>query len=198
MGIIKNNRLLADELIRYSRLCYERHLVGASGGNLSVRISGKDIFLATASGVSLRDVTLENIVSVDSNGNIIDGQAGLKPSKEISFHLAIYNAKPDVNAVIHVHPTFVTVYTIAKKQIPLETVSAKLKLKQSKVVSEASPGSMELCNNIVKTLKEVSDDTTILLLERHGLVAYHKTLCDAFNDAELTEDTAKISFFVSR
>ena len=37
MSILNEHRALADELVRYSRLCYDRHLVGAAGGNLSAR-----------------------------------------------------------------------------------------------------------------------------------------------------------------
>lgn len=198
MGIIGDNKGIAEELARFSRLCYDRHLVGAAGGNLSVRVQSKDVFLVTASGVSLRDVSPENIVAVDGSGNILESPSGLKPSKETGFHLSIFMAKSDVNAVIHVHPAFATVFAIRKKQIPLATVSAGIKLKQGPVVPEAHPGSQELCDNITRAVKESSSETTILLMERHGLIAYNTTLCKAFDDAELAEDTAKIAFLLSQ
>jgi len=197
MGIIADNISLAEELSRYCHLCYNRRLVGAAGGNLSVRIGDKDLFLVTASGVALRDVCPENIVVVDAAGSFIEGPQGLKASKEISFHLAIYSVKPQANAIVHVHPTFTTVYACAGKKIPLDTVSAKLKVKQGPVVPEENPGSKELCDEVIKAVKESPDETTVILLQAHGLVAYQATLSDAFNDAELLEDTAKIAFYRS-
>lgn len=194
MSIIADNRALTEEFCRYSRLCYDRHLVGAAGGNLSVRIPRKDEFIVTASGVSLRDVKPENLVVVDGYGKIIESPSRLKPSKEINFHLAIYRAKPGVNAVIHVHPTYATVFSLTHKTIPLSTISASLKLKQGTVVPEADPGSETLSLNIRRIVEQSADETTVLLLERHGLVTYRGTIREAFDDAELAEDTAKIAF----
>lgn len=198
MGIITENAALAEDLSRYAQLCYDRHLVGAAGGNLSVRTSLGNAFLVTASGVSLRDVAPENIVVVDANGKTLEGPAGLKPSKEISFHLAVLNAKPEMNAVIHVHPTFAVLFSVLGEKIPLATVSAKLKLKQGPVVPEAAPGSQELCANILEAIGQSPEDAVLLLLERHGLVSFDSTLQGAFDTAELAEDTAKIAFLLEQ
>lgn len=197
MGIIDNCRDLAEELCRYSRLCYDRRLVGAAGGNLSVRADKKDVFLVTASGVSLRDVAPENIVVVDVDGNVLEAPAGLKPSKEIGFHLAIFKVRPQTNAVLHVHPAYSTIYANTRRAIPPATVSANLKLKQGRIVLEARPGSQELSGSITTAVQEASQEVTVLLLERHGLIAFNSSLCNAFDDAELAEDTAKIAFMSS-
>ena len=76
MSIINECGRLADELVRYSRLCYDRHLVGAAGGNLSARVPGRDAFIVTASGVSLRDVARENLVVIDGSGKASGRAAG--------------------------------------------------------------------------------------------------------------------------
>src|ERR1019366_4347089 len=102
MSILSENGALADDLVRYSRLCYDRHLVGAAGGNLSARIPGKAAFMVTATGVSLRDVARENLLAIDSKGKVLEGPTGAKPSKETSFHLAVFEARPDASAIIHV------------------------------------------------------------------------------------------------
>ena len=197
MGIIADNISLVEELSRYCRLCYDRRLVGATGGNLSARVPGKNFFLVTASGVALRDVCPGNIVVVDAAGDFVEGPEGLMASKEISFHLAIYSVKPQVNVIVHVHPTFTTIYASARKEIPLITVSSRIKVKQGLIVPEHNPGSKELCDEVIKAVRESPNETTVILLEAHGLVAYGTTLSEAFNDAELLEDTAKIAFYRS-
>lgn len=194
MGIIQDHKPLAEELASYSRLCYERRLVGAAGGNLSVRVPGNNLFLVTASGVALRDVSPDNIVAIDKQGNEVETPAGLRASKEIKFHLAIFSARPEVNAVIHVHPAYAIVYAAAGKSIPLVTISAKLKLKQGPIVAELNPGSLELTQGVSMALKGSDEETTVLLMEGHGLIAFDTTLCEAFNDAELAEDSAKIAY----
>ena len=118
MNIINDYGVLADALVHYSRLCYQRRLVGAAGGNLSVRLPGRDAFLVTASGVSLRDVARENLVVIDGSGKVLEGPSGSKPSKETGFHLAVYEAKPAVCAIIHIHPPYATAYSARRQPIP--------------------------------------------------------------------------------
>ena len=198
MSVIADNRELAGELARYARLCYDRRLVGAAGGDLSARVPGKDAFLVTATGVSLRDVVPENLVAVDGSGRVLEGPSGLEASKESSFHLAIYRARPEVNAVIHVHPNYATIFAAAGRSIPLVTISSQLKLKQGALVPEAPPGSAQLSQNVVQAMEQSPPDVNVLLLERHGLISYDRTLCLAFDDAELAEDTANIAFHLSQ
>lgn len=184
---------LADDLVRYSRLCYDRRLVGAAGGNLSVRVPGGEAFMVTASGVSLRDVTRKNIVVIDGSGRILEGSPSAKPSKETGFHLAVYEERPGVCAIVHIHPPYATVFSTRRQFIPCVTVSARLKLKQGTVIPLAAPGSEELRDLVTQGVKAAPPEATVLLMEAHGLIAMRSTLCDAFDDAELAEDTAKIA-----
>jgi L-fuculose-phosphate aldolase len=196
MGIIGGNEVLARELARYSRLCYDRGLATGSGGNLSARIPGTDLVLVTASGVALRDVEPGNIVAVNLAGDVRDGPASLKPSKEIGFHLEVFRARPKVNAVVHVHPAHASVYATRGNTIPLETISAKLKLKQGSIVPDAPPGSQELRDAVARAAAEADPDVTVLLMARHGLVSFGASLCAAFDDAELAAETARVALLL--
>lgn len=194
MSILSEYDTMAEEVARYSRLCYERRLVGAAGGNLSVRVPERNVFIVTASGVSLRDVTPANLVVVDQDGKLLEGPTGARPSKESAFHLAVYAARPEVGAIVHVHPPYATVFAGRRAPIPTVTVSAQLKLKQGLIVAVAWPGSKDLCDFVAQSVKASPPDTTIFLMEAHGLLAVRPTLRDAFDDAELAEDTAEIAF----
>jgi len=189
---------LVEHICRYSRLCYDRGLVGAAGGNLSVRIGSENRFIVTASGVALRDITPGNLIVVDETGKVLEGNPNLKPSKETGFHLAVYRSKPSVRAVVHVHPPYSIAFASAGIAIPLATVSAELKLKQAPIVSRARPGSRELCDNVARAAKEFPQENGILLLAEHGAIAFHQSLCDAFDNAELAEDTARIALLAAQ
>ncbi|MFH1569955.1 MAG: class II aldolase/adducin family protein [Gemmatimonadota bacterium] len=194
MSIVLECAPLADELARYARLCYDRRLVGAAGGNLSVRVPGRDAFIVTASGVALRNVARENLVAVDLEGRKVDGPEGLRPSKEIGFHLSIFRARPAAHAVVHVHPPYCVVFASAREAVPLATVSAVLKLKQALIVAEGDPGSPELCRSVEEAVRAAGADVTVLLLERHGVASWDASLGAAFDNAELAEDTARIAY----
>ena len=194
MGILNECGPIAEELVRYSRLCYERHLAGAAGGNLSVRAPGREAFIVTARGVALRDVARDNLVVIDRGGKVLEGPVDAKPSKESSFHLAVYEVRPEVAAVIHGHPPHATVFSLGKGLIPTVTISAQFKLKQGKVIAAAVPGSKELCELVAQSVKTSSPEATVFLMEGHGLLTIRPTLGEAFDDAELAEETAKIAY----
>ena len=194
MSILNENRAVADDLVRYSRLCYDRHLVGAAGGNLSARVPGSDAFIVTATGVSLRDVARENLLAIDAQGKVLESPAGAKPSKETGFHLAVFEVRPEARAIVHVHPTYATVFAVSGRPIPTITISAQLKLKQGKLIAVAPPGSNELRDLVTRSVKESASDTSIFLLASHGMLAIGRTFSDAFDFAELAEDTAKIAY----
>ncbi len=196
MGLVSKHDDIAQELCRYSLLCYERGLATGSGGNLSVRVPGTDLILVTASGIALRDIRPGNIVVVDVQGRVIEAPAGLKPSKEIGFHLEVFRKRPGVNAVIHVHPAHAIVIASRRSPIPLATISAQLKLKQGPLVPDAPPGSAELCEHVARSAAESGPEASVLLMERHGLIAFNGSLGAAFDDAELAAETAKIALLM--
>ena len=193
MGRIEDHRDSALELCRISRLCYDRGLVSAAGGNISMFLPEMEVVLLTASGVSLRDTVPENLLAMGGDGRILDNPAGLKPSKEANFHLEIYKIRPSVRAVVHVHPPHAIVFASARRPIPAVTVSAQAKLKQGSIVPAAPGGSDELAASMVRAIREASPDATIFLMEAHGLTALGPSLAAAFDDAELAEDTARIA-----
>jgi L-ribulose-5-phosphate 4-epimerase len=180
------------EISKYSNLSYQRGLVGAAGGNISVRY--ENLFLITAGGRSLRDVTEEDIIIVDENGAIIEGKKGLKPSKETSLHISVYRNKSDIDSVIHVHPPYCTAYSVKKRIIPILTASSKLKLREVPIIGYANPGSKELADFVTECVKNSPEYVKALTLEAHGLIAWDKGLGNCFDIAELVEETAKIAF----
>ena len=187
---------LKIEIAKYSNLSYERNLVGAAGGNISMR--KENLYLITAGGISLRDVTAEDILVVDENGKIIEGKEGLKPSKETSLHINVYRFRPEIDSVVHVHPSYCTAYSILKKQVPVLTASSKLKLKEIPIIGYANPGSKELSDFVAECVKKSPEFVKALTLEAHGLLAWDKGLSNAFDIAELVEETARAAFISSQ
>ena len=187
---------LKKEIAHYSNLSYERNLVGAAGGNISMR---KDnYYLITAGGKSLRDITHEDILVVDENCKIIEGKNGLKPSKEAALHINIYKFRADIDSVVHVHPSYCTAYSILKIPVPILTASSILKLKEVPVIGYANPGSEELADFVADCVKNSPEYVKALTLEAHGLLAWDNGLCNAFDIAELVEETARVAFIANQ
>jgi len=183
---------LKKDIVKFSRLLYHRDLVGAAGGNVSARYEDK--FLITAGGRSLREISEDEILLVDGQANVLEGKEGLKPSKESMLHINVYRARQDVDSVIHVHPAYITGFSVKNLNLPMLTASSKLKLIQVPMVGCHNPGSEELADAVYGVVKDAPDYVSAVTLAAHGLIAFARGMENCFDIAELAEETAKIAF----
>ena len=187
---------LRRELSEYSRRAFLRGLVSATGGNMSVRVPGTETILITPSGISLEEVDPDANVLVDFEGTVLSGPSGLKPSKETSFHLAVYRIRPDVGAIAHLHPPYATAYSNRGKPLPMVTISSRVILKEVPWVDCALPGSKELCDFVSGGILQ-SPGTKALLMKEHGILALGTDIKASYYLADLVEGTATIAFIES-
>ena len=181
-----------EQLCATCRKAFQRGLVGGAGGNISVRIKGREEALISATGVSLGDITPATVVRVDFSGKVLEAYGGCRPSKETGFHLCVYRLRPHVGAVVHLHPPFATAFAVRRKELPLVTDGAMTNLKHVPVVAHALSGSAELHRIVEQGLLKYPDAKAILM-ERHGMFSMGPDLTVAYNLADLVEDTAKIA-----
>ena len=160
---------------------------------MSVRIPGTDTVLITPTGVSLGDVKPEENILVNLEGEILDSPRGLKGSKETGFHLAAYRLRPEIEAVVHVHPPYATAYANKGRSLPLSTISARLNLKNVPCVECFPPGSTDLRDIVAEGIKN-NPGINSLLMKEHGILTLGKDLSQAYFLADLLEDTAKIAY----
>lgn len=182
-----------QDLIRFSKLIYDRNLVSAAGGNISIRC-GKHI-LITGSNVSLREVTPDSLVLCDLQGKMLEAPQGLRPSKETQFHLGIYTQRPEINCVIHAHPAFSVIWSLQGTPLPLYTESARLKLRTVPLIPAAPPGSSELARQVIQAVARAPETIRAFLMENHGILVMGETAKACFHQSELLEDSAKIAVF---
>jgi len=185
---------LKRDLSYYSVLAYNRVLVSSAGGNNSVRIGDSEEFLITASGLSLGDTKPENIITINAKAEKIAGPEGLKPSKESRMHAAIYTLRPDVKAIVHVHPRHCIALSVLGESIPPVTVSAKMKLGSIPVLPESMPGSDELLRDVKNIIPTLDPSVHTLLLTRHGIISMGASIMEAYLRADLVEETAHLAY----
>jgi L-ribulose-5-phosphate 4-epimerase len=184
------------DLAQFSRLSYDRGLVAARGGNLSIRIPGTERVLITPSGISLRDIMPEIIIEVDIHGNLLRGKKNLKPSKETPFHTSIYRIRNDVMAIAHVHPPFSTALSLKDKPFPIITAPGMVNLVKVPLVEFALMGTKELCDYVSEVARQ-NMEAKALLLRGHGIIGMGSDLASAYYFADLVEDCAKVALLSS-
>jgi arylformamidase len=189
----RDDASLRNDIAHFCRVTWDRGLVSAAGGNISARLDGTDTFLITPSGVALRDTTPDDLVTIDLDGRKLDGPERYKPSKESLMHTAIYRARPETRAVAHLHPPHAIAFGIRGEPIPLMTVTSEERLHLTPVVPPASSGSRDLADGVATTIATAPADTQVLLLARHGIIAWGSSVQQACDVADLAEYTAKIA-----
>jgi L-fuculose-phosphate aldolase len=179
---------LKKHLVDICHRASERWLTSGSGGNISVRIPGTDRYLCTATGVTFRDTAVDNVIEMDLAGHQHGGDG--QPSKEYRWHAGVLATNPDVGGVVHSHSTATMAFGICGVVPPHMTGQARAHLGQIQIVPYAAAGSEKLRDLVVDVYKRFVD-TRIVLLANHGLAATGPTLLEAYNRAEIVEDSAQ-------
>jgi len=107
---VLSEKAVRDEIVKYGARLYDRGYVLANGGNISVRLNPNEA-LITPTGECLGDLTTDMLVKVNLRGKKLEGY--MNPSSETKSHVLIYRLRPEVNAVIHAHPPYLTGMAIA-------------------------------------------------------------------------------------
>ena len=102
------------------RILGKLNLTKEATGHVSARIEGTDKVLIRARGPEeegVRFTTAHEVITVDLNGNKVEGDEGLSRPQEVFIHTWIYKTRPEVQSVIHIHPPTVVLFTICNKPI---------------------------------------------------------------------------------
>ncbi len=156
----------------------EVDLIRMSAGNISARTEDGQVAI-TPSGVSYRNMTIEDISIVDLNGNLIEG---LKPSSETPMHTAIYRNVPETGSICHTHSSYAITFAMLGKEIPMVNLELMVCGAPIPVAPWASPGTQKAGEVAVEIFQKRSD-LRVILLRKHGLVAIGTNLDHAFNMA---------------
>ena len=181
---------LREKICEIGRRIYNRGMVAANDGNISVRFTEHEI-LCTPTGVSKGFMTPKSICKVNEFGELIEANGSFRPSSEMKMHLRIYEKRPDIRAVVHAHPTYGTIFAIAGTALDKPIMSeAVVSLGSVPVVEYGAPSTMELPDNIEKYLPYYD----ALLLEHHGALTYADSLENAYMRMESLEFYAELLY----
>jgi L-fuculose-phosphate aldolase len=175
-------------IVEVGKRIWTRGYVAANDGNITVRIS-EDEILTTPTGVSKGFMSTDMIIKVNSQGKVISGSSNYRPSSELKMHLEVYKERPDINSVVHAHPTYATSFAVAG--IPLNKCvlpEAILVIGAVPTAKYGLPSTMEIPDAIREHIK----NSEAILLENHGALTLGSDLLNAYHKMETLEHTASI------
>lgn len=181
-----------DILVHFMHRIYGRGMTTTSGGNLSLVDTEGDLWV-TPGGVDKGSLRPEDIVRVDSTGT----PHGIhKPSVELPFHAAIYEARPDVRGIVHAHsPALVTFSLIGEAPDTRVFPRAAEVCGTVGLAPYALPGSEQLGKNVADAF---AAGHNAVLLENHGITTVGADLAEAFRRFETLDFCARLLIHARR
>lgn len=181
-------RGLRAELVAVSQELHRRGWVANHDGNVTARLGG-DRFLATPTATSKRRIDERSLIEVDGAGKVVGGTG--KPFGELGLHLAVYQRRDDVGAVVHAHPPHATALAVSGSRLLERPFIAEAVVSlgpRVPTVPFASPGAAAR-----EALVPFVADHDAVLVANHGAFAWGADLEQAYLRLELVEHLARIA-----
>lgn len=191
---------LKEQVLEANLLLPKHRLVKFTWGNVSGIDRDAGMFVIKPSGVQYNELAIEHLVVVDLDGNVIEG--ALRPSSDTPTHRVLYQAFPDIGAIVHTHSPWATVWAQAGKSIPaLGTTHADYfygAVPCTREMTDEEIGAdyeVETGNVIVETMAEM--DTLAMpgiLVHSHAPFCWGADAFEAVHHAVVLEEVAKLAY----
>jgi L-fuculose-phosphate aldolase len=178
------------EVAQFMRRLYEQKLTTTSGGNVSRKVD--NVILITASQTDKAKITAREVGILSIEGENLTPE--LKPSMESKMHLALYQKRPEIVAIVHAHPVFATSFAITGKEILTNLAGEARAVLGTPVFANYSLMGTQEFADIVATAGTTSN---VILLENHGVITLGKSLLQAYDRMEVLEATAKLTLITT-
>jgi len=173
-------------ILRAAKTMHRIGLVSGTAGNVSGRLDDERVVM-TPSSIAYEPMTLDDLVVVDLDGNVVEGTRSATTEK--SLHLGSFAAYPEVGGVLHCHPVHASMFALLHEPIPacveefVVFIGGEVPVGDYRVT-----GSDELADEVTRLLA----DRSAMLMANHGLVCVGKSVDDALHTAEVVEHNARI------
>ncbi len=175
------------EVLDAAKNAFESKMFTGTSGNLSVCIRELDIVAITPTSVRYETMTVEDVVVIDLDGNVMEGRHG--PSSEHRLHCMLYKAKPEISAVIHTHSPYATAFSVLGQEIPPILVEMVLFLGGAIPCARIA---MQGTDEVGQTAVDAMGSGSCCLMANHGVVTVGKDIKEAYVRAEYVEEGAQI------
>jgi L-fuculose-phosphate aldolase len=179
---------LAEQMCAIGRRAYARQLVAGTEGNFSCRL-GRETVLCTPTFTCKGLLRPVDLCVVDLRGNQV---AGVRPrSSEILMHLGLYQADPEIHAVIHTHPPFATSFSVAgAADLGGVLPEGDVFLGEVPLVPYCTPGTPEMAVPLIPLVRE----HVAAIMQNHGVVTWGPDLETAYVLTETLEAVCRVVF----
>ena len=192
---------LKQKVLEANLLLPQHGLVTFTWGNVSEIDREKEIVAIKPSGVEYSKMTAEDIVLIDLEGNILEGE--LRPSSDVDTHLEFYRNWPGIGGVVHTHSTWATSWAQAGRDIPCYGTThadyiygeipcvRNLTKEEIEEAYEKNTGVL-IADEFERKAKDYLAVPAVLC-KNHGVFTWGKDAHEAVHNAVVAEEVAKMA-----
>lgn len=182
-----SQRELRETIVEIGKLMYGKGWVAANDGNISTRLPD-GLILCTPTCISKGMMRPDDLIIVNMQGEKVEGERAC--TSEIRMHLAIYDLRPDVHAVVHAHPPTATGFAVAGRALDHAILpEVVVGFGTIPLAPYGLPGTPALTESLLPYIPQYD----AILMSNHGAVAYGADLWQAFFRMETVEHVARIT-----
>ena len=175
-----------EQLLWVAKEMLRINLVEGTAGNLGARLPDGNAVL-TPSSLDYTEMTLDDLVVCDLDGNVVEGTRG--PTTEKALHLAALRQHDNIGATMHCHAKYATMFALTRTPIPAVIEEFDVFVGGDVEVAEyRTTGTQELADEVASRVAEKA----AVLMANHGLFAVGRNPKDVLHIASLVERTAEI------
>lgn len=193
---------LKKEVLKANLELPKRGLITYTWGNVSGIDREKNLIVIKPSGVEYDNMKIEDLVVVDLEGNVVEGE--LRPSSDLDTHLELYRKFKNIGGVVHTHSTWATVWAQSGRDIPAYgtthadyfygDIPCTRKMSEEEIKSRYE---LETGKVIVETFEKrglEADYIPAVIVNSHGPFTWGKTPAEAVHNAVVLEELGKMAF----
>ncbi|MCQ2506758.1 MAG: L-ribulose-5-phosphate 4-epimerase [Lachnospiraceae bacterium] len=189
---------LKEQVLKANLLLPKHGLITFTWGNVSGIDRSKGLIVIKPSGVEYDEMTAEDMVVVDLDGNVVEGH--LKPSSDTPTHIELYKAFPEIGGVVHTHSRWATIYSQIGRGIPpygtthgdyfYGEIPCTRKMTEKEIKGEYEKETGSVIIETFKKRKIEANDVPAVLVHSHGPFAWGKDPMNAVHNAVVLEEVA--------
>jgi len=194
---------LKEEVFQANLELPKHGLVKYTWGNASAIDRESGLFVIKPSGVDYEVMKASDMVVVDLEGNVVEGE--LKPSSDTPTHAVLYQHYPEIGGIVHTHSTWATIWAQAGLDVPAmgtthaDTFYGSVPCARFLTQEEIDRNyEVETGKVIIETFEERGLDILAIpgvLLQGHGPFTWGKDVKSAVMHSVVLEEVSKMNFF---
>ncbi|MCC8088493.1 MAG: L-ribulose-5-phosphate 4-epimerase [Rikenellaceae bacterium] len=191
---------LKKEVFKANLDLVKHNLVIFTWGNVSAIDREKGLVVIKPSGVSYDDMRPEDMVVIDMDGNVVEGD--LRPSSDTPTHLELYKAFPEIGGVVHTHSTYATAWAQAGLNIPIAGTThadyfyGDIPCTRDMTKEEIGGDYEKLTGTVIVETFEGKNPmhTPGVLVKNHGPFSWGKNADDAVHNSVVMEEVGRMAY----